>query len=307
MFLALYVATPSIGARSLGRFGDEELRPDGWRERLQRRLDQAELAISAGEFVKAAALVAALGLAAGYAITATVTGTLFMGALGPFGYWNYLNDRAQKRRQQYQESLARGAAILRDSVAAGKTVERALEDVARRGPRAVQADFQEIVEEQRMGRPLDETLNRIRQRRQDPILDVLVENLLVHRRSGGQAIVPVMERLADATRRRAEVRRRVRAEQARVLWEARGVSLAPLIVLALSRFTIPQLMAPFYATAWGELAVVLVGIISAGTYYLVLKTAAAPLKLFGAVFVSPDELAASQAGARGQGGQAHAS
>ena len=300
MFLVSFAATPNIGARSLGRFGGEEMQPVGWQATLQRRLDQAGLAMSAGEFVKAAAVAGVVGLAVGYAVTHTVTGTLLLGALGPFAYWNTLTARVETRRQRYQESLARAASILRDSVAAGKTMEYAIQDVARRGPRLVQPDFQEALDEYQVGRSLEEALNRIRLRRQDPVLDVMVENILVHTGSdetagaGGVGIVAVMERLAEATRRRAEVRRRVRAEQARVLWEARGVSLAPFVVLLLSRLTIPELVTPFYATPWGELAIVLVAGISAGTYFLVQKIAAAPLRLFSAVFVAPSALADEQ-------------
>ena len=306
MFLVGFAATPTIGARSLGRFGGEDMQPHGWQAGLQRRLDQAVpacagMTMSAGEFARVAAVAAVAGVAVGYAVTHTVTGTLLLGALGPLAYWNVLTARVDKGRQQYQESLARAASILRDSVAAGKTMEYALQDVARRGPRLVQADFQEVLDEYQMGRSLEEALIRIRVRRQDPVLDVLVENILVHTGSdetagaGGSGIVAVMERLAEATRRRAEVRRRVRAEQARVVWEARGVSIAPFVVLLLSRLTIPELVTPFYATPWGELAILLVAAISAGTYFLVQKIAAAPLRLFSAVFVAPSPLADEQA------------
>jgi len=70
---------------------------------------------------------------------------------GPLGYWACLENRRDKRRQKYQEGPARATAIIRDSVAAGKGLRQALEDVARRGPKAVRKDFEEIVAQRGVG------------------------------------------------------------------------------------------------------------------------------------------------------------
>ena len=288
MFFSLYAATPHVDAGTLERLSRGRAGPTGWRASLQSKLDQADFDISVDEFVRIVAVLAIVGVVIGYAITRTITGTLMLGALGPLGYWTHLETRREKQRQLYQESLARATAIIRDSVSTGKVLIHALEDVARRGPRIVQADFREIVDQERLGQPIRETLNRIRQRRRDPIFDMLAENLLVHSGHGG-SIAQVLERLADATRRRTEVRRRVQAEQARVMWEARGVSISPFIILLLTRLTLPDLVRPFYGSPWGELAILLIGVISAGSYFLVVRLGAAPLKVLDTVFVPAED------------------
>ena len=288
MFLSLFAAAPAVGAGTLDRFADAKKEELGWRGSLQRKLDQADLDITAGEFVKISLISAVVLGVVGYAITRTYTGAAMALLMGPFGYWTYLEGKRDKNRQKYQEGLARATAIIRDSVSAGKGLRQSIEDVARRGPKAVRGDFSDIINQLGVGITLQEAMEKIRLKRRDPVFDVLTEVLLVHEKYGGR-VAAVLERLAESTRRRTEVRRRVQAEQARIVWEARGVSLAPFIVLMLTRLSLPGLTDPFYSSPMGEFAVILVGLISAGSYYLVVRVGAAPLKVLETIFVAPEE------------------
>jgi hypothetical protein len=53
------------------------------------------------------------------------------------------------------------------------------------------------------------------------------------------------------------VRKHILAEQTQPRWEARIVSIAPFIKLAIFRFSAPGLVAPYYATTSSEITVLL--------------------------------------------------
>jgi hypothetical protein len=103
----------------------------------------------------------------------------------------------------------------------------------------------------------------------------------------------VLDRLASAARRRANVRKRILAEQAQPRWEARIVSIAPFIMLAIFRFSAPGLVALHFATTSGEITVLLARLISIVSYVLVMRVGNRPLQIVESAFVASEPVASS--------------
>jgi tight adherence protein B len=281
MFLALFASAPSaqVGRKVSG----EEHR----RTSLQHQIEQAGLPITAGEFVRTGALLAVATGVLGYVLLRTITGVALGALIGPLAYWGTLSARRDKARRAYQEALARVATILRDVIGRGGSLKEAIAAVAQRGPGVAQGDFREANTALAAGESLEKALEPLGERRRDPILTMLVEILLVHREHGG-GVKAVLDRLASAARRRANVRERILAEQAQLRWEARIVSIAPFVMLAIFRLSAPGLVAPFYATGAGEVTVLLAGLISVVSYILVMRVGNRPLQIVESVFVTPE-------------------
>ena len=281
MFLALFAATPSaeVGRKVTG----EERR----KTTLQQKIEQANLPITAGEFVKTSAVLAVGTAVLGYVLLRTVTGAALGAMIGPLAYWGYLGGKRDGTRRAYQEALARVATIARDVIGRGGSLKETITAVAQRGPRVVQEDFREASMVLASGRPLEKALEPLGERRRDPILAMLVEILLVHREHGGR-VKTVLERLASAARRRANVRKRVLAEQAQLRWEARIVSIAPFVMLVIFRFSAPGLVRPYYATTAGEITILIAGLISIVSYILVMRMGNRPLQIVESAFVAAE-------------------
>lgn len=239
----------------------------GLMARLQRKLNQADIPITAGEFMRVSLM---LGLAVGFgAFVLTgiaITGLLGL-ALGFFAYWSYLEDQRDKRRIAYQEALAEVVDILQEAFAATNALYMALEVVAEHAPQPVREDFTEITRRLRVGEDLSTVLREVTERRRETMLDRLTEALIAHMEEGGE-LGPVLRPLARGVRGMARVRRQVAAAQAKIRWEARIVCLAPFLFMIILRFTAPTLQGPFYATVWGQLSVLLVAGLSTGAYYV---------------------------------------
>jgi len=272
VFFALFIASPAGAARRvMGR-------STGTRGTLAAKLRQANLPVTPDEFLRVGAAIAISGGILGYLLTHTISGAFLGLAAGPFLYWGYLENRRDKTRREYQAALARVAAIIRDVVTGGEDLTAALAAVAERGPSVVRDDFREVMSRIGAGATVEQALDHIRKARQDPILDVLVDVLVVHQQHGGR-MREVLSRLAAATRRRAEIVKRVQAEQTRIVWEARFVSIAPFLGLAAFRMVAPELVVPFYSTWQGELLVVGVGLLCAFGYWFVMETGTRPLRI----------------------------
>lgn len=255
-----------------------------WRARLQRKLDQADLQITAWEFVKTSILIGLLLGVGAFVLTGAVAAVILGVLIGFFGYYSYLEERRDHRRREYQEALVEVVNILQESFSASNSLNMALTTVAEHAPDVVRADFVEITTQISMGAPFEETLTRIAERRRDMIFDRLVEALVANQRAGGQQLGPVLAALRESVMGLAGGRRRIATAQARIRWEARIVCSAPFVFLIMMRQTAPDLQEPFIASMYGQIAVVAVGVMSAGAYYLMNRIGAkavAPLESAG--------------------------
>lgn len=236
--------------------------------RLQRKLDQAGLDITAIEFLKTAAFLGfVLGVIA-FVLTEAPAAALLGALVGFFGYWTYLEDRREKKRRAYQEALLEVINILQEGFSSMRTLEMAIETAAQHAPEVVRADFVEIATQMSLQTNMEEALLRVAERRRDLMFDRLVEALVANRRTGGQQLGPVLAALRESVQALASGRRRVMTAQERIRWEARIVCLAPFTFIVILRQTAPDLQGPFYATILGQIAIILVGIMSALAYYI---------------------------------------
>lgn len=236
--------------------------------RLQRKLDQADLDITAAEYLKTSLFLAVVDSLVAYISTGAPAAALLGAILGFLGYWTYLEDRRDKRRRAYQEALLEVINILQEGFASMRSLEMAITTVAEHAPDVVRADFVEIATQMSLQANLDEVLMRVARRRRDLIFDRLVEALIANRRTGGQQLGPVLGALRESVQALASGRRRVATAQERIRWEARIVCLAPLTFIVILRQTAPDLQGPFYASIFGQIAIIVVGMMSALAYYV---------------------------------------
>jgi len=246
------------------------------RERLQRKLDQADMQLTASEFLRVAFLLA-LGLGiASFALTG-IPAAAFIGAVGGIvGYWTYLQDKRERRRREYQEGLADAVDILQEAAGTSNSLVQGLQIVSKHCAPALRGDFEELVARASSGQELRDALRKMAARRRDVMCDRFAEALIAYEYQGGK-LLPILQALSEAVRGLAGVRRRVATAQSRIRWEARVVCLAPFVFIIILRVTAPDLQQPFYASVWGQLAVVVVSLMCGSAYYLMNRMGARAL------------------------------
>lgn len=257
---------------------------DSFRARLQRFLAQADLQISAGEFVRTSTLIGFVLGAVGYVLTNAIAVIPLGLLIGFFGYFSVLEDRRDKRRREYQEALVDVVNIIHETFAARGSLNVALAAVAEHAPKIIRNDFVQIASQLSLGESLEHTLTTIAERRRDMILDRLVEALLANQRTGGQQIGQVLNALRQSVIALAAGRRRIATAQSRIRWEARIVCVSPFLFLVLMRQTAPDLQEPFLSSPLGQAAVLIIGLLSVLAYYIMNRIgskALAPLESAG--------------------------
>lgn len=265
--------------------------------RLQRKLNQADLQISAGEFLRLALLIGlALGLVLFVSLGAWTAFLVGLG-IGSAGYWSYLEDRRDNRRRQYQDEMSAAIDMLLQASAVGMGVPMAIQFAAERAPGMVRTDFEKVQRLQATGTPLEDALKTVSAERQDLLFDRLTEALIsTHLRQ--TSLIDVLRPMNELVRGLSAARRRIATAQVRIRWEARIVCVAPFVFILMLNRTAPDLQRPFYASVAGQIALVVIGVLCFSAYYLMNRIGARAMRpVESANETAPEE--AAKAGALG--------
>lgn len=220
-------------------------------ERLNQYLTQADLQVSAAEFIRISLLLGGGVAILAYLLTSAVTAALLGFVVGGFAYYTYLVDRRDRRRQDYQDALVDVIGLLVEGFKAGNTLQAAFESVAQYGPEIVRQDWADVSARIQANISIKDSLAELCRRRRDPILETIVQTLVVVRDEGGRLSV-ALTGLQDAVKERVRIRRRVQSEQSQPMWELRLVSAMPFLVVPILRATADEYVT-FWKTPLGEM------------------------------------------------------
>lgn len=235
--------------------GDYVQKRYGPLERLEQKIEQAGLAITPGELIRASAFLAVAGGVLGFLLTGAPVGALVGAFVGGYAYWAYLGDRRDRQRLEYQAALGDVAALLIEGFKEGGTIQAALQKVVEFGPEIVREDFAGVAARLQGGMDVEEAFKPVQEKRRDPILDAIVQMLVVRVKRGGQAS-EALGGLLDVVRERIQFRQRVQAELGQPVWEVRLIAALPFLVVAFLRTTTPE-YAVFWRTPLGQLSLAL--------------------------------------------------
>jgi len=181
----------------------------GFSARLEERLEQAGLPLTAGEFV---ALTAMCGFGGAVIAALLIQNVLFILLIGlavtPIP-WMWVSRTYRKRQNALVDQLADTLAILASSLRAGYSFLQALDTVSKEVGEPSAHEFQRVVAEIRLGRPIEEALTAMADRVGSDDLGWAVIAINVQRQVGGN-LAEVLDIVAATVRERAYIRRQVR-------------------------------------------------------------------------------------------------
>jgi len=189
--------------------GDRIAEATGFSGKIDARLERAALPITAGEFVAltamcwfGAAIVAAL-------LLQNIFFILLVGSLAAFIPRIWVTRTIHKRQNALVDQLADTLAILASSLRAGYSFLQALDTVSKEIGEPSAHEFQRVVAEIRLGRPIEEALTSMADRIDSDDLRWAVIAINVQRQVGGN-LAEVLDIVANTVRERAYIRRQVR-------------------------------------------------------------------------------------------------
>ena len=217
---------------------------------LERKLDAADVKVSAQEFVVFYAgglvlLVALVGLAGGLTLALAA---LIIGALGPIAVLNIL---AERRRSAFTSQLPDALQLLASSLRAGYSLVQGLEAVSAEIEDPMGRELRRAVLETSLGRDLEVALDDTARRMNSPDFDWVVIAIRIQREVGGN-LAELLTSVSETMISRERLRREVSALTAEGKLSAIVVGAMPFAIGMVLMVMNPGYLSPLLASGIGK-------------------------------------------------------
>jgi tight adherence protein B len=262
--------TESITRRALARF-DRRLRRTDSGQRLELWLQSGNVPYSPADFLLLCiglALVVAmmLQLLMSPLVSLVAGGAIAIGA-GRF----YVERRRRERRDAFISQLPDLARVLSNGTAAGLSMPGAVELAAREMPDPAAQEMRSVVQEMRLGRPLDESLERLRQRLPSREVAVLMSTLIIQQRAGGDTVRALSE-LSATLDARKDLLREVKTLLAGSVFTSYIVAFIAVLTIVAANALSPGVLRDLTSTALGIAATTVTAMLWGIAFFLIRKT-----------------------------------
>ncbi len=146
--------------------------------------------------------------------------------------WYLLRRIAEKRKVQIEDQMADAMVALSSAIKAGLSLAQSLEILAQQCPPPICQEFQQVIGEYQLGKPLERCLAEAKQRLRSENFALFAAAMEASRESGGR-LNETVERIAHSVRELQRLERKVVSETAQARASAFYMALAPIFVLAI--------------------------------------------------------------------------
>lgn len=243
-------------------------------EKLKPVFARLNLRIAPAQFVMLQLGLALVLCTVGLATGPDILTKLNMGVLlGLIGFWlpqRWLKEQEKRRSQRFKEQFADAAALIGNSVRSGLSLMQALEVLVREMEDPMAYEVYQVLQQTRVGLPLDTALEQWAERMQNPDLEIFVTAVTIQRQTGGD-LGHVLNTLAATVRQRQRIQGQIMALTAQGRMGAIVLCGLPIFMGVVLYFLNPQRMGLMFSEpmGWGMLLLSAVTI-SAG-YFIVRK------------------------------------
>ncbi len=230
----------------------------GFNAGLDERLEQAGMPVLAGEFVALIVVCALLGAVFGALLLQNIVFVLLVAGIAALIPYVWMLRNQRKRQQALLDQLADTLSILASSLRAGYSFLQALDTVSKEIGEPSASEFQRVVAEIRLGRPIDDALTAMAVRVGSDDLKWAVIAINVQRNVGGN-LAEVLDIVANTVRERGYIRRQVQVLSAEGRLSVAILSALPFLILLYLAIVNPEYIKPLFTTTTGIILLVAAG------------------------------------------------
>jgi tight adherence protein B len=201
-------------------------------------LDQAGLKIARTDFI---VLVGATAVVAGFVgliLQGPVFAVLFAG-LTPILAAMYLSFLTQRRRARFEAQLGDTLTMVSGGLRAGHSVLRAIDAVATEASEPTATEFSRVVNETRLGRDLQDSLNDVSLRMKSEDFNWMAQAIEINREVGGD-LAEVFDQVGETIRERSQIKGTVKALSAEGKLSAIILMALPVLLFILIGLANPK-------------------------------------------------------------------
>ncbi len=192
------------------------------------------------------------------------------------GPWYLIRRLAARRRQKIEDQLADAMVMFSNGVRAGLSLAQSLELLAQECPRPIHQEFQQIVGEYNLGKPLERTLTEAKERLRSENFLLFAAALLASRESGGR-LNETVERISRSVVELQRLERKVRAETAQARKSAVYMAIVPAFILLTYFYLDPENTRLLFITFPGQLLLSICAVLNMGAYFWAVKILSADI------------------------------
>jgi tight adherence protein B len=172
---------------------------------------------------------------------------VLLGVVGPF---LFLAVMASRRQAKFDEQLPATLQLLSGALQAGHSLQQAVDTVVHEAGDPIAGEFQRVLTEARLGRPLEEAFEAMAKRTGSVDFAWTVMAIRLQRQVGGN-LAEVLSTVSQTIRDRYSLKRQIKALSAEGRLSSLILSILPFLLFgALLAFN-PQFLRPLYTTGLG--------------------------------------------------------
>lgn len=204
--------------------------------RIAVALARADLKLTVGEFLALTVISVIAFMALGWLLFNQIVLVLLSGVIGYFVPRWYLAIRHRRRLNAFNNQLGDLLNLWVNALRSGYSVLQAMEAIAKELPPPASVEFNRVVQEVRLGLPLEAALQNLLRRVDSDDLDLVVTAVNVQREVGGN-LAEILEVISHTIRERVRIKGEIRVMTAMGRYSGYIITLLP-IVLTLFLFVI---------------------------------------------------------------------
>lgn len=201
-------------------------------------------------------------------VTPIVTVAAFF--VGGFGVPRFVLAKLTERRQKkFIAELANSIDVIVRGIKSGLPLNDCLGVIARESAEPLAGEFKEVIEQQRLGVPLFEALDRMTKRMPVPEVKFLAIVIAIQQQSGGN-LAEALSNLSGVLRDRFKMAMKVKALAAEAKASAMILAALPPGVMFMVNSSSPEYIAPLFSTRTGHLFI-LAGLFWMGVGVMIMR------------------------------------
>jgi tight adherence protein B len=262
--LSPYSLTPAISddRSRLTAFGSSEwagratamaetlVRRGNLEETFLDRLEAAGLNMRVAEFVLISLGSAFIPPLLMLILTRNLLLSVLMVLLGTVGPFLWLAVLASRRQAKFDEQLPSTLQLLSGALQAGHSLQQAVDTVVHEAGDPIAAEFQRVLTEARLGRPLEEAFEAMAKRTRSVDFEWTVMAIRLQRQVGGN-LAEVLSTVSQTIRDRYSLKRQIRALSAEGRLSSLILSVLPVLLFAALLVFNPLFLRPLFTTRVG--------------------------------------------------------
>ena len=182
----------------------------------------------------------------------------------------YLRHKKKVRLIMFNDQLEDALTSMSSALRSGFSINQAIDVVAQENRRPISIEFRLLMQEIRLGVPLDEALHKMVNRLGSDDFELVATAIITARQTGGE-LTAIFQRLAGVIRERTRIQGRLRSMTAQGRLQAYVVAAMPFILLVLLFYAAPKMMAGFFDSMLSVAIVAAVCIMSFIGFFIIKK------------------------------------